>query len=62
MPTPFETALHERVGEMLDACTQCGECVEACPVTMPGGVTAEPKEVIGGLIDPVSRLVYYRIG
>src|SRR5690606_8915476 len=51
MPTAFETALHERVDGMLDACTQCGKCVEACPVTTPGGVTAEPKQVIGGIID-----------
>lgn len=51
MTAPFETALQDRVGTMLDACTRCGLCVEACPVTTPGGVTAEPKAVIGGLID-----------
>ena len=51
MPTAFEIALHDRVDGMLDACTQCGRCVEACPVTTPGGVTAEPKAVIGGLVD-----------
>lgn len=51
MSETFESAMQDRVDAMLDACTQCGKCVEACPVTMPGGVTAEPKAVIGGLID-----------
>lgn len=51
MSESFETALQDRVGTMLDACTRCGKCVEVCPVTTPGGVTAEPKAVIEGVID-----------
>src|SRR5665213_1159954 len=51
MSETFEQAMQDRVGAMTDACTRCGKCVEACPVTMPGGVTAEPKVVIDGLID-----------
>jgi heterodisulfide reductase subunit D len=47
----FESALSVRVAEMADACTQCGKCVEACPVTDAGGVTAEPRAVIAGVID-----------
>jgi Fe-S oxidoreductase len=47
----FESALAARVAEMADACTQCGKCVEACPITDAGGVTAEPRAVIGGVID-----------
>jgi Fe-S oxidoreductase len=35
---------------MADACTRCGKCVEVCPVTGPGGVTAEPRAVISGVI------------
>lgn len=51
MSETFETAMHDRVAAMTDACTRCGKCVEACPVTTPGGVTADPRQVIDGLID-----------
>ncbi len=49
--TAFETALSARIDEMAAACTHCGKCVEICPVTAPAGVTAEPKAVIGGILD-----------
>jgi heterodisulfide reductase subunit D len=49
----FETALSARVAAMADACTRCGKCVEVCPVTGPGGVNAEPRAVIDGIIDIV---------
>jgi Fe-S oxidoreductase len=51
MPETFEAALAERVATMVDACTRCGKCVEVCPVTGPGGVNAEPREVISGILD-----------
>ena len=38
MSNYFEDALSGRVAEMLDACTRCGKCVEACPVKTPAGV------------------------
>src|SRR6516164_2861858 len=48
----FEAALAGRVAGMVDACTRCGKCVQACPVTGPGGVdTHEPRAVIDGIID-----------
>src|ERR1700723_244700 len=48
----FETAIQERVGEMVDACTRCGKCVEACPSVKPAGLAnAVPADVIGGIID-----------
>ena len=47
----FESALQERVDQMLDACTRCGKCVEVCPAAGPAGVTAAPGAVIGGIID-----------
>ncbi len=52
--TAFESALAARTAEMLDACTQCGKCVEICPVTGPAGVgDATPREVISGVLDIV---------
>jgi Fe-S oxidoreductase len=51
MTDTFETALSARVTAMADACTRCGKCVEVCPVTGPGGVDAEPRAVIAGVID-----------
>src|SRR5438445_3580913 len=51
MTDTFETALSARVAAMADACTRCGKCVEVCPVTVPGGVDAEPRAVIAGVID-----------
>ena len=51
MTETFESALAGRVAVMADACTRCGKCVEVCPVTGPGGVKAEPRAVISGIID-----------
>jgi Fe-S oxidoreductase len=48
----FEEALSARVGEMLDACTKCGACFEACPVAAPAGLGgADPKAVVSGVLD-----------
>jgi heterodisulfide reductase subunit D len=48
----FETALGARVDGMLDACTRCGKCVEACPSVQPAGIAdARPEDVISGVID-----------
>ncbi len=47
----FETALGERVDQMLDACTRCGKCVEACPSVKPAGIAdAAPEAIIGGIL------------
>ncbi len=51
MTVSFETVLGERVAEMVDACTRCGKCVEACPITGPAEVAAEPRAVIEGVFD-----------
>jgi heterodisulfide reductase subunit D len=45
----FELALNARTAEMVDACTQCGKCVEICPITGVGD--ASPASVIGGVLD-----------
>jgi heterodisulfide reductase subunit D len=50
----FETALGERVDQMLDACTRCGRCVEVCPSVKPAGIAdAKPEDIITGIIDIV---------
>jgi Fe-S oxidoreductase len=53
MSMTYESALNDRLNSMVDACTGCGKCVEACPVTGPGGVTAAPRDVIAGVLDIV---------
>src|SRR5262249_41034306 len=55
MSMTYEDALQNRVAEMVDACTRCGKCVEACPITDAAGVTASPREVIDGVIDIVRQ-------
>jgi Fe-S oxidoreductase len=49
----FEAALETRVEHMLDACTRCGKCVEACPSVEPAGIAAAPSDVISGVLDIV---------
>src|SRR5260370_17826696 len=50
----FETALGERVEDMLDACTRCGKCVEVCPSVKPAGISdTGPEDIISGILDLV---------
>src|SRR6476469_7058002 len=50
----FETALGKRVGDMLDACTRCGKCVEVCPSVKPAGISdTRSDHIIGGVLDLV---------
>ena len=50
----FERALNDRIGDMLDACTVCGKCVESCPSVEPAGIKqAPPAAVIAGVLDLV---------
>jgi Fe-S oxidoreductase len=54
MTSAFETALNSRVDAMLDACTKCGQCFTACPITGAAGVAdADPRAAIAGIIDIV---------
>ena len=48
----FETAVEARVDDMIDACTRCGKCVDACPSVRPAGIAdAVSADVIGGILD-----------
>jgi len=47
----YEAALNARRDAMVEACTRCGKCVEACPITDAAGVAAAPEAVISGVID-----------
>jgi Fe-S oxidoreductase len=39
---------------MLDACTRCGACFSACPITAPAGIgAADPPAVVAGVLDLV---------
>src|SRR6266516_2256651 len=50
----FETALGDRVEDMLDACTRCGKCVEVCPSVKPAGIAdASSEDIISGVLDIV---------
>ena len=49
----FEQALGARVDDMLDACTRCGKCVDACPSVKPAGITASSEDIISGVLDLV---------
>ena len=50
----FETALGQRVEEMLDACTRCGKCVEVCPSVEPAGISNTTSDnIIGGILEIV---------
>ena len=52
----FVEALHERVEDILDACTRCGKCVAACPMVEPAGIdlgagAASAPAIVGGILD-----------
>jgi Fe-S oxidoreductase len=52
LPGTFENALSQRVEGMLDACTACGKCFEACPITDPAGIAGTgPREAIAGVLE-----------
>src|SRR6266446_1223869 len=54
MTSAFQTALTARADAMVDACTTCGKCFEACPIKEPAGVAgADPRATIAGILDIV---------
>src|SRR5215470_9605285 len=52
----FVEALHDRVEDILDACTRCGKCVAACPMVEPAGIdlgagAANAPAIVGAILD-----------
>ncbi|MDE0174869.1 MAG: heterodisulfide reductase-related iron-sulfur binding cluster [Defluviicoccus sp.] len=51
---PLEEYLDDQAEKLTDLCTQCGKCVEVCPVIREGSpmlAAAEPTRVIGDVLD-----------
>src|SRR4051812_27410338 len=50
----LEEMLADRTAAMLDACTRCGKCFDACPITAPADLSsADGSEMIRGILDIV---------
>jgi heterodisulfide reductase subunit D len=48
----FIDVLKAQTDQILDACTRCGKCAEACPMTGPAGVdTSDSPALIEGVLD-----------
>jgi heterodisulfide reductase subunit D len=45
----------ERGAAIADACTRCGDCFRACPMTEPGGIAdADPDETTAAIVDLIT--------
>ena len=41
--------------DIADACTRCGDCFRACPMTAPGGIAgADPGETTAAIVDLIT--------
>jgi heterodisulfide reductase subunit D len=51
----FVDLFRARGADIADACTRCGDCFRACPMTEPGGIAAaDPSETVVGIIDLIT--------
>lgn len=51
-PAALGEFLDDATGSLLEACTRCGRCVQACPVVpLAGLIDADPKRVVSGVLD-----------
>ncbi|MGA8402839.1 MAG: (Fe-S)-binding protein [Stellaceae bacterium] len=51
----FVDLFRARGAEIADACTRCGDCFRACPMTAPGGIAdADPSETAAGIVDLIT--------
>ncbi len=45
----------QRGDDIADACTRCGDCFRACPMTEPGGIAdASPQETTAAIVDLIT--------
>src|SRR5258708_4601737 len=45
----------QRGDDLADACTRCGDCFRACPMTEPGGIAdASPQETTAAIVDLIT--------
>ena len=48
----FIDVLQAQTDRILDSCTRCGKCAEACPMTEPAGIdTSDAPALVGGILD-----------
>ncbi len=51
----FLDLFRARGAEIADACTRCGDCFRACPMTEPGGISAaDPSATAGAIVDLIT--------
>ena len=53
----FVDTFRARGGAIADACTRCGDCFRACPMTEPAGIgAAEPEAAAAGIVDLITGM------
>ncbi len=51
----FLDTFRARGAAIADACTRCGDCFRACPMTEPAGIAeADPNETAGAIVDLIT--------
>ena len=51
----FVDLFRARGAEIADACTRCGNCFRACPMTEPGGISdADPSATAAAIVDLIT--------